>query len=239
MTNLGLTRPSPAPPPPLPRLLVLTDRRAIPGGRSLLETLEAVVRTGARAVVVRERDLPREERAGLVAACAALLGTVAGLCLVAAPDPSGPGCSRAGGLHLRASSPLPRRRPTVLGRSAHRAEEVAQAAADGLDYVTISPVGASASKPGYGPILGPEGLRSLLDTARRQSHVPLPKVFALGGVEAPLCPDLLAAGAYGVAVLGAVMRAHNPAAVTAGLLSALTPGAGPVPEPPPGLVPPG
>jgi thiamine-phosphate pyrophosphorylase len=46
-------------------------------------------------------------------------------------------------------------------------------------------------------------------------------VFALGGVEACAVADLRAAGAHGVAVMGAVMRAADPADVVSRLLAEL------------------
>lgn len=232
-----MTATRPELPAPLPRLLLLTDRRSLPPGRTLLATVEAAVRAGARAVIVRERDLPVDERASLVDACDTLLHTVGGVCLVADPNPRAADSRRSDGVHLRASSPLPHTRPAVLGRSTHDAGEVARAAQDGLDYVTLSPVAASPSKPGYGPPLGPAGLSALLRHARRECDAALPPVFALGGVEPGSCGELLAAGAYGVAVMGAVMRAPEPAAATAALLAALgsPPQAGLDRSPRPGL----
>jgi hypothetical protein len=42
----------------LPRLLVPTDAAMLPDGRKLVSTVAAAVEGGARAVVLRERDLP-------------------------------------------------------------------------------------------------------------------------------------------------------------------------------------
>jgi thiamine-phosphate pyrophosphorylase len=50
--------------------------------------------------------------------------------------------------------------------------------------------------------------------------VPVP-VIAIGGVTADRVPALLAEGAYGVAVVGAVVDAPDPAAATRSLLEAL------------------
>ncbi|MCW2745028.1 MAG: thiamine phosphate synthase, partial [Mycobacterium sp.] len=69
----------------LPRLLVLTDRRAVPAGRTLLDTLRAAVDAGATALVLRERDLPAAERAALADACDRLLAGAGRVCVVAAP----------------------------------------------------------------------------------------------------------------------------------------------------------
>ena len=42
----------------------------------------------------------------------------------------------------------------LIGASAHSAEEAAALLRAGADYVTVSPVFATESKPGYGPALG-------------------------------------------------------------------------------------
>jgi len=72
--------------------------------------------------------------------------------------------------------------------------------------VTLSPVFASASKPGYGPVLGLDGLAVHVASA---SGTP---VYALAGVRPDDVPGCLAAGAHGVAIMGAAMR--DPGAVT-------------------------
>ena len=46
----------------------------------------------------------------------------------------------------------------LIGVSAHSLEEAREAEAAGADYVTLSPIFRSDSKPGYGPALGVEGL---------------------------------------------------------------------------------
>mgnify|MGYP002084332812 CR=1 FL=1 len=69
----------------------------------------------------------------------------------------------------------------------------------------MSPVFATDSKPGYGPALGAEGLAALVSDA-------LLPVYALGGIRADTVAACLTAGAAGVAVMGAVMGAEDPAA---------------------------
>src|SRR5581483_8944186 len=92
--------------------------------------------------------------------------------------------------------------------------EVQAAAARGADYVTVSPIFASASKPGYGPVLG----LPALGTLARLVAIP---VIALGGITEATARDCCGAGAAGVAVMGQVMRASDPRAVTARLIAAL------------------
>jgi thiamine-phosphate pyrophosphorylase len=174
----------------LPRLLVLTDRSQCP--TSLLDSVAAAVDAGARAVVLREKDLAEEERNRLAEGLRGLLEPVGGLLIRAGTG--------AAAVHLAARQPFPAVRPPLVGRSCHDPGELARARAERCDYVTVSPVYPTASKPGYGPALGPAGLASLVADA------PAPLVYALGGVQPQHVHDCLAAGAHGVAVMGTVMR---------------------------------
>ena len=186
------------------RLLVLTDRTQCAG--PLSGTVAAAVEAGARAVVLREKDLPLRDRAALAAELDAVLAPVGGVLVWAGAA----GSTGAAAVHLAADDHLPEPRPALVGRSCHSREEVAAARAEGCDYVTVSPVFPTTSKPGYGPALGPPGLASLA--------VGAPPTYALGGVRPADVGDCLAAGARGVAVMGTIMR--TPATVR-GYLAAL------------------
>ncbi len=191
---------------PLPRLLVLTDAaQAMRGGHDLRAVLVRATEAGPLGVVVRERHLAPVERRDLVLWVQALLAEVGGALVVASP-PVEPGQST----HLTAAEPAPVARPPVLGRSCHGAGELRAAAAEGCDYATLSPVFPTASKPGYGPPLGVDALR----------RPPLP-VYALGGVTVDNAAHCRAAGATGVAVMGAVMGAPDPARAASELLAAV------------------
>jgi len=124
---------------------------------------------------------------------------------------------RATGAHLpSAQSVLDARahlgETALLGYSAHNRDELAAAAAQGANFVTLSPVFPTDSKSGA-PSLG---LESFADMA---SACPVP-VYALGGVTAENAPACRDAGAYGVAVSGAIMAAPDPARATSHLLEA-------------------
>lgn len=192
--------------PTLPRLLVLTDRSQLHLSRGLLPTLAECREAGLTHVVLRELDEPPEQRAALAAALTEL-----GLTVIAAHIPL-PG---AAGLHLpstaaaNAVATTPRRY-IPCGRSCHTRADVAAAAADGFDYATLGPFATTMSKPGYGP---PVPHVAYADS-------PLP-VYALGGITPANAADAVAAGAHGVAVMGAVMRAAEPASIVADLLDTL------------------
>ncbi|MEQ4302795.1 thiamine phosphate synthase [Plantactinospora sp. B6F1] len=192
-----------------PRGIVLvTDRRQ--ASRPLDEVVRAAVDGGARWVLLRERDLPRPERLELARRLRAILAPVHGTLLVAGPDPLG-----GDAVHLPAVGPYPPPGLPLVGRSCHDLTELGRLSTE--DYLTLSPVYPSPSKPGYGPPLGPDGLAGLVG----RSRVP---VVALGGVGTPAqVGACLAAGAAGVAVMGAVMRSDDPAGLVRHLCAAAEP----------------
>lgn len=191
----------------LPRLLVLTDRRQAAG--PLVDVVAAAIDAGARAVVLREKDLPDHRRRALLAQLAPVVHGAGGLLLSAGTHITG-----ADGLHQPSDAGPPPVGAGITGRSCHDAAQVRVAEADGVDYVTVSPIQVSVSKPGYGPILGAEGL------ARVAASTTLP-VYALGGIDGPVTVAACrAAGAHGVAVMGAIMRSCRPGPLVADLVAA-------------------
>ena len=189
----------------LPRLLLLTDRRQLPPGRGLVETVASCAAAGATTVVLRELDLGEPARTALAQELGAHVQVVSARTIL-------PGVV---GLHLAAHQAAPAQAGLPHGRSCHDEAEVARAVEEGAAYVTISPVASTASKPGYGPALGAGGVRRAVEAADG-----LP-VLALGGVSAGAAAYLRSAGAHGVAVMGAVMRADDPVAVVSALLTEL------------------
>ena len=73
---------------------------------------------------------------------------------------------------------------------------------------------ATATKDGLPDPLGPTGVE------RVAAAVDIP-VIAIAGITAAQVPELLDAGAHGVAVIGAVAHTADPAAATAELLEVL------------------
>ncbi|MEV4760300.1 thiamine phosphate synthase [Micromonospora sp. NPDC049559] len=192
-------------PAPPEGIVLLTDQRL--ASRPLPDVVRAAVDGGLRWVVLREKELPRPERLALAERLRAILAPAGGTLVVAGPDPLG-----GTAVHLPAAGPYPPPRLRLVGRSCHDRAELARLSTE--DYVTLSPVYPSRSKPGYGPPLGPSGLAELV----RRAPVP---VLALGGVTGPRqVAECLAAGATGVAVMGAVMAADDPARLVRALVAA-------------------
>jgi thiamine-phosphate pyrophosphorylase len=102
----------------------------------------------------------------------------------------------------------------ILGATARDATAARAAIADGADYVGAGPCYASTSKLGLPEPIGLQGIAGI---------TPHAKVIAIGGITIGRVPDVMAAGAHGVAVIGAVSTAPDPAAALAALLEAVAP----------------
>ncbi len=207
---------------PSPPLLVITDRRQA-AGRALGEVVAASLRGGCRWISLREKDLAHRDRVTLLRQLVALARPF-GARVSVHGDVAAARQAGATGVHLPAgASPAVARRrlgeETLIGVSAHGIAEAVHAEEAGADYVSLSPIFPSASKPGYGPPLGRRGLAE----AARRLDIP---IVALGGITAADAGECLAAGAAGVAVLSAIMAAADPAAEVMRLTAALGAAAG-------------
>ena len=191
---------------PVPPLLVISDRRQ--ARQPLQQVAEAAFAGGCRWFSLREKDLPPDERRALLGALVTL-GRRFGAVVTAHEDIQAVAAVGADGVHLPSGgSPAGARARlpgALIGASAHSADEAAALLRAGADYVTASPVFVTASKPGYGPALGLDGLARIVAAARGPG-------VALGGITPENAAACLAAGARGIAVMGEVMRAADPQA---------------------------
>jgi thiamine-phosphate pyrophosphorylase len=198
-------------------VLLITDR--LQARVPLEEVAAAAFEGGCRWLLVRDKDLPGPERVALARRLIAL-GRPLGAKVLMSADCEAVLAAGADGVHLpRDGDPAATRARlgggALIGISAHGLAEAAGAAAGGADYATLSPIFETASKPGYGPALGPAGMS---EVARR---VALP-ILALGGITGERAGPCLAAGAAGVAVMGGVLAAGDPRMAMADLIAACT-----------------
>ena len=198
----------------LPPVLVITDRRQ--AKLPLDELAAALFAGGCRWLSVREKDLPSDERYALLQRLVAL-GKKSGATVMIHDDLEA-AATVGTGIHLPATGSVAAARRALgarapIGISAHSPEDVAEAAAAGADYATLSPIFVSPSKPGYGPALG-------LPALRCTASFP---ILALGGVDATNAAACIDAGAAGIALMGEAMRAADPARFMADLLARLGP----------------
>jgi len=197
---------------PSPPLFVISDRSQ--AHLPLLEVAAVAFNGGCRWFSLREKDLPAAERRALLTELLAL-GRRYGATVMAHDDLDAVVATGAGGVHLpgggdpaAARARLPH---GLIGVSAHSAAEAIALIKAGADYVTISPIFLTDSKPGYGPALGLAGLTEAVTLANGP-------VIALAGINPENARSCIDAGAAGIAVMGDIMRAADPEATARALI---------------------
>jgi thiamine-phosphate pyrophosphorylase len=201
-------------------LYLITDRR-LGGGRDLLLVVEEALEGGVKAVQLREKDLSSRDMYELAFAMRKLTARYnAGLFINDRVDIAL--AVDADGVHLGESSiPIHRARKMLgkkrlIGVSCHNQVNAIAAQDLGADFITYGPVFNTPSKAPYGP---PVGIASLREVAPRL-RIP---VFALGGITGLNTRQVIAAGAYGIALISAVIAAENPREEAKTLLALLPP----------------
>lgn len=101
----------------------------------------------------------------------------------------------------------------LVGATCRDREQVDRAAAAGARYVGFGPILASTSKAGLPAPLGVAAVPTVADAG-----VP---VIAIGGIDAEQAAAVRAAGAHGVAVIGALWQARDPVAAAERLVRAV------------------
>ena len=201
---------------PDPPLLLVTDRSQ---ARQPVPTVVAgALKAGCRWVSLREKDLAEVDLI-LLARRLLPLTRSAGACLLLHGEASVAKLAGVDGVHLRAGADAAAARALLgpeklIGVSIHTVIEAEAIDENAADYALAGPAFETPSKPGYGPEIGRKGLAEIARAAR----VP---VLAIGGINAARIAELVAAGAAGVAVMGGVMRAADPAQEVGGLLASL------------------
>ena len=100
-----------------------------------------------------------------------------------------------------------------VGVSVHSLDEARVAEAAGADWLTFGHVFPTASHPDEPP----RGLPALTEVCQA---IRIP-VVAIGGIDAGRVPEVLAAGAAGIAVISAILGADDPGKATRELASRL------------------
>ena len=201
---------------PDPPLLLVTDRTQ--ARRPLAEIVAAALASGCRWVSLREKDLPEDEQ---VVLARMLMPTARkyGACLVLHGEAALAKLAGVDGVHLPSGSDAAAARALlgpgkIIGVSIHTVTEAEAIDPHAADYALAGPAFETPSKPGYGPEIGQKGLSEIARGAR----VP---VLAIGGINTARIAEIIAAGCAGVAVMGGVMRAADPALEVGALVATL------------------
>lgn len=199
---------------PLPRLHAVTDA-------AILATDDFGVRAAAIAAAGSAVALHARDRS---AGGAALVHAADRLVALARPAeaavfvngrPDVAAAVGAQGVQLAADDLAPADARAILpggwiGRSVHSEAEAAAAVAEGADYLLVGNVYQTASHPGRAAVG--------LGLVRAAAALGRP-VIAIGGLDAARAAEVRDAGAWGVAAIGALWRAPDPASAALALLA--------------------
>jgi thiamine-phosphate diphosphorylase len=194
-----------------PVICCVTDRTRLPDPSTsgLIDHIRAVVLAGVGLVQIRERDMADRDLTDVVRAAVEIAGG-RGVPVLVNDRVDVALAAGAAGVHLKENSiPADRIRGMVpagfvIGRSVHSAADAeAVAVAGGCDYLLFGTMYSSASKPGQAAA----GAPALAEVCRR---VTIP-VLAIGGIDESRTAAIAAAGAAGVAAIGAFVTPSQAA----------------------------
>lgn len=187
----------------------ITDR-SLRAGRNLEAIVGEAVQAGVDLVQLREKDLSGRELFVLTGRLVPICRR-AGARLLVNDRLDVALAAGADGVHLPAGGlPVAAVRQAVpdgflIGVSTHAAEEVERAESDGADFVVFGPVFPTPAKLRYGPPLGLEPLREVVE------RVKIP-VYAIGGIDPAAVEQIRGLPVAGVAVIRAIMESPDIAA---------------------------
>jgi len=179
----------------LPPLYALTNAAETDVDAELARLAGALAR-GLRLLQIRDKTLPPAQRLQLARGAMALASDYADACVLVNDDDDLARAVGAHGVHLSSGRLMKTaQRPSFerVAASCHTAEDIAHAAALGLDFALLSPVLPTASHPQSSGI-GWDNFAQLTERA------PLP-VFALGGMHPELLETARLNGAHGIALM--------------------------------------
>jgi thiamine-phosphate pyrophosphorylase len=190
------------------------------GGRPLPELARAAVDGGATLLQYRDKT---SETGAMVATARAILLAIegTGVPLLVNDRIDVALAAGAAGVHIGQTDMTPEDARRLLGpdpivgltvRSMAEAEAVP---ADLIDYVGIGGVYATTSKQNRNAPIGLDGLAAI--STFLDARAPDLGRVAIAGITAETAPEVIAAGAHGVAVISAVSRAPDPSAAAAAL----------------------
>jgi thiamine-phosphate pyrophosphorylase len=182
--------------------MLITDRFLCPQ-QDLVPSLELALTAGVKGVQLREKDLTARQllalASGLTSVCARfgaklLINERADIAAITGAD--GTHCTaRSLPATIIKNSIIPGK---LVGVSTHSMKEARNAQAGGADYIVFGPVYETASKLRFG---NPRGLDSLREVC---AEIGIP-VLAIGGITPARADECLQNGAYGVAVISAIL----------------------------------
>ncbi len=193
-------------------IYLITDRRLFNTLDALYIAIEEALRTGIKAIQLREKDLSTRELLDIAYKMRELTSKYNAMLFVNDRVDIALAVN-ADGVHLTQSS-MPTyavrkilkdnssrkngAKTSLVGISTHNINEAKDAEKEGADFITFGPVYHTPSKIRYGEPLGIERLRDVC----REVSIP---VFGIGGIKPDKVKDVLNSGAYGIALISGIL----------------------------------
>ncbi len=201
---------------PEPPLLIITDPPIPP--RTIENVVAEGLEAGCRWFMYRDKNKSAKAFAATAAVLSNLCNQYEAILCINGNIKIAAGCLGCG-VHVQSSEEVykVRRRikpSSLIGVSCHSIADGLKAEKAGANYVTLSPIFETESKPGYGPLLGSVFLKE----AAQQIGIP---IIALAGITSSNAAECIRNGASGVAVMGGVMHATEPGLQVTALIEAI------------------
>jgi thiamine-phosphate pyrophosphorylase len=201
------------------RLYFCCDAR--PRGEDPEPLLRAALRGGVDIVQLREKTLPRREVELSALTFRRLCDTHSAL-FVVNDDPDLARSCNADGVHVGQEdiSPAEARAAVgpdaIVGLSTHSEEQIAAAAEQPVDYMSVGPIWETPTKEGRPAV----GLELISHAAENAAH----PFFAIGGIDPSNAARVVEAGARRLCVVRAIRDAEDPTAAAERLRGAFAEG---------------
>jgi thiamine-phosphate pyrophosphorylase len=187
-------------------LYVILDPSVCPG-RSLTDVLKEAATAGARLFQYRNKSASMKD-AYTEASVLRQVALEAGVTFIVNDRCDLALAVDADGVHLgQGDLPLDLARKVMgleklIGVSTHNPAQVREATAGNPDYLGFGPIFTPGSKQDHDPVVGLAGLCAI----RRLTSLP---VFAIGGIQIDQTEEVMRAGANGIAVISAILKAPD------------------------------
>ena len=200
------------------RLHILTDT-VLQSRFSHLELVRMAIKGGADTIQFRQKVGATREMIEIVRQLKQLC-LDSGVTLIVNDRVDVAIAAEADGVHLGQNDfPIPLARKLlgesrIIGGSAATLEEAQKCLVEGADYIGFGPVYPTASKADADPVTGIKLLKQAVEI------ISIP-IIAIGGISVENTPEVVRAGAQGIAVISAVCCQEDPEQATRALRQAL------------------
>lgn len=195
-------------------LYLVTDSSML-AGRKLRNIVADAVRGGVTMVQLREKDCSTRDFLATATELKSLLAPLSIPLIINDRVDIALACN-ADGVHIGQSDmPYSAARSLlgkdkIIGLSVESIEDVEKANCLDVDYIGVSPVFATPTKTDTAPPFGLHGLKQAVQMSKHPC-------VAIGGMNLSTAASVMECGVAGIAVVSAIIAAHNPCEAAANL----------------------